>query len=150
MFDVPVSFGEPIVREADTLAVQAGSVAVAMEFSGVSTGLGVLSVSRSTARTLVASMLGCSEISDDVIPLLAPTVLELGNIVLNTIVGGLGDRLREEFRFTVPTMLRPETLRSYEASSTTTGLLKGWTMIADQSPAALVVGVVLCGRKDAR
>jgi len=145
MFDVPVTFGDPILRESDSLAVQVGSVAVGMEFAGSSSGLGVLSVSRPTARTLVAAMLSCDETDDRITPLLAPTVLELGNVVINAIVGDLGDRLGEQYRFEVPDTLRPETLRAYESGATQVGLLKGWTMIANQPPAALVVGVVLVG-----
>jgi len=148
MFELPVSFGEPLLRESDSIAVQVGSVAVAMEFAGSSRGLGVLSVSRATARTLVAAMLSCSETDDRVTPLLAPTVLELGNVVINSIVGDLGDLLGEQYRFKVPDTLRPETLRAYESTATHVGLLKGWTMIADQPPAALVVGVVLAEAGD--
>lgn len=143
MFDAPVSFGEPAAQVVDTLEVQAGSMAVAMEFSGPRSGLGLLAVSRATARGLVASMLGCAETADAVLPMLVPAVLELGNVVLNAIIGDVGERLSERYRFEVPTSLAPSLLRDHEARADTSGLLNGRISIGDQPPAELVVGVVL-------
>lgn len=143
MFDAPVSFGDPAARVVDALEVQAGSIAVAMEFSGSRAGLGLLAVSRATARGLVASMLGCSETDDAVLPMLVPAVLELGNVVLNAIIGDVGERLSERYRFEVPTSLAPNLLPNHEARADMTGCLNGRIAIGDQPPAELVVGVVL-------
>lgn len=143
MFDAPVSFGEPTARLAGAVELQADSMAVAMEFSGPRSGLGVLSVSRATARMLVASMLGCSETDDAVLPMLVPAVLELGNVVLNAIVGDVGERLTERYRFEVPTSLLPDSLRDHEIRAETIGLLNGHIAIGDQPPAALLVGILL-------
>ncbi len=143
MFDAPVSFSGPTARVAPTLEITADSMAVAMEFSGPRSGLGVLSVSRATARALVASMLGCGEADDAILPMLVPAVLELGNVVLNAIVGDVGERLSERYRFEVPTSLLPNSLRDHEIRAETIGLLDGRIAIGDQSPAALLVGILL-------
>lgn len=143
MFDAPVSFSDPTARLARTLGVQADSMAVAMGFSGPRSGLGVLSVSRATARGLVASMLGCGEADDGVLPLLVPAVLELGNVVLNAIVGDVGERLSERYRFEVPTPPLPDLLQSHEVRAERIGRLDGRVAIGDQPPAALLVGILL-------
>lgn len=143
MFDAPVSFGEASAELTGTLGLQTGSLAVSMEFSGARSGLGLLSVSRATARGLVACMLGCDESDDAVLPMLVPAVLELGNVVLNAIIGDMGERLAERYRFEVPTSLLPNLLPSHEARAGTIGLLNGRITIADQPHATLAVGILL-------
>lgn len=146
MFDVPVVFTEPVLDDegAALLAADSGSWVVGMSFTGGSNGLALLLVSRVAVRPLVVALLGeAAADPDDALPFLPTTVVELGNVVLNSVVAEIGRALGETYRFELPALLsRQETTSRFETA--TAGLvLVGEATVDREPPSPVGIGLLL-------
>jgi chemotaxis protein CheY-P-specific phosphatase CheC len=144
MFELSVVFGAPEVSEDASLAPQPDTLVVGMSFDGPSRGLAFLSLPRASARRLVAALLGESdEHSDEVLSLIATTVLELGNVVLNSVVAEVGGNLGETYRFSLPELIGVDGIDARLAAASERFLLSGDACVGGDEPVRLSIGLIL-------
>lgn len=146
MFEVPVSFGEPVIDD-DGIGVFAAddrSWAVMMTFTGGSSGAALLVISRAAARPLVTAVLGDETGgSDDALAFYPTTVVELGNVVLNSVVAEAGRALDESYVFELPGLVSRPELNGMLESATATVSLVGEATVNREEPAPLGIGLLL-------
>lgn len=146
MFEVPVTFGEPVIDDEGIGAFAADdrSWAVAMTFAGGSSGAALLVISRAAVQPLVTALLGDETVStDDALAFYPTTVVELGNVVLNSVVAEAGRALDETYLLELPGLVsRPELIGMLE-SATATVSLSGEATVNREEPAPLGIGLIL-------
>ncbi len=79
--------------------------AVELGFKGAFAGNTLLIFPRDTASKLVDTLLGEEQIGDDMDSIRAGTLCEIGNIVLNGVIGSLANVLKINFKYTVPNFI---------------------------------------------
>ena len=146
MFEVPVTFGEPVIDDEGIGAFAADdrSWAVGMTFAGGSSGAALLVISRAAVQPLVTALLGDEKVSsDDALAFYPTTVVELGNVVLNSVVAEAGRALDETYLFELPGLVsRPELIEMLESATATVSLL-GEATVNREEPAPLGIGLIL-------
>lgn len=146
MFEVPVSFGEPVVDEKMGAAFVADDrvSAVGMSFAGDADGLALLLVSRSAVQPLVVALLGGADADpDEVLAFYPTTVVELGNVVLNSVVAEVGRALDETYRFELPALLSQRELAERLDSAAGGIVLVGEATVGREPASPLGIGLLL-------
>ncbi len=92
---------EEFSRELESFAGECVS-AVDMGFKGVFSGSLQLLFSRKTASALVTALVGEEPVDMDIDSLRAGTLCEVGNIVLNGVMGSIANMLKINFTYSVP------------------------------------------------
>ena len=88
---------------AETAAIAHGSVAaIQLRFEGRCDGCASLVFSQRDASILVAALTGEERGSSDLDSVAAGTLSEVGNIVLNSVMGSLSNALAQQFKYSLP------------------------------------------------
>lgn len=149
MFGLPVSFGRAELSPSDRLDAHADPLIVGMSFSGPSRGLSLLALPRACSLKLVAALLGEDDVhSDEVVSLVAATVLELGNVVLNSVLAEVGRRTAAPLDFDLPTLLGVAEVDEYLCRSEHRAVLAGQAVVGTGAPASLQIGLALAAAAD--
>jgi hypothetical protein len=145
MFELPVTFGPPVIDDGGTarFAEEDGLSAVGMAFTGGSSGIALLVVSRSAVQPLVVALLGeAATDPDDILAFYPTTVVELGNVVLNCVVAEVGRTRDETYRFELPAILSHRELKERLDSASTSLALVGETTVDRAPPSRLGIGLL--------
>lgn len=92
--------GSPEMKKL--LGYYARQSSVGMSFSGGFTGNSLLTFSPESAKVLVSSLLDTDTTEDDMDSLQASALVEVGNIVINSVLGSLSNGLGVHLCYTVP------------------------------------------------
>ncbi|MFW5742410.1 MAG: hypothetical protein ACOCW3_05275 [Spirochaetota bacterium] len=145
MFQLPVTFGLPVIDDGGIarFAEEDGLSAAGMAFTGGSSGIALLFVSRSAVQPLVAALLG-EAVTDpeDIVTFYPTTVLELGNVVLNCVVAEAGRTRDETYRFELPAILSHRELTEQFDSASTSLVLVGEATVDRGPPSRLGIGLL--------
>lgn len=76
---------------------------VSQDFGGAISGTASLVIEAESAQRLVSLLTGEPEDSAGLAPAMEPTLTEVGNIILNGVLGTLGNKIGKTFEFKVPT-----------------------------------------------
>lgn len=146
MFEVPVAFSEPTISNdlVASFATDEGSSAVGMAFTGDSSGFALFIVSPGTMQPLVAALLGESVTDPDAVLAFFPTtVVELGNVVLNSVVAEVGRTLGESYRFELPVLCSGREVSSHLETAGASVVLVGEATVYREHPSPLGIGLLL-------
>ena len=108
-----------LVSDSDNLA------SVSIRFRGPFSGISTLMFPPDTASKLVAILSDTGVASEDLEMVRAGTLLEVGNIVLNNVMGSIGNILKSPFTFAVPDFMEDtaETIMSIHGKDTDLALV---------------------------
>lgn len=84
--------------------------AVDMQYNGFISGNSTLLFTTESAMQLVTALVGSDAVGDMFDDIMAGTLIEVGNIVLNGIMGSIANVLKIEFDYTVPEYLEDSSL----------------------------------------
>ncbi|MDX8389446.1 MAG: chemotaxis protein CheX [Mariprofundaceae bacterium] len=79
-----------------------GITSVGLQFSGAFSGSASLVFPPKAASSLVATLTGEEVGSPNIDDLRSGTLMEVGNIVVNAVIGSMGNMLQEQLQFSVP------------------------------------------------
>ncbi|QTA78080.1 Chemotaxis protein, CheC-like [Desulfonema limicola] len=91
-------------NEIDYLGVEQ-LAAVELGFKGIFSGSSQLIFTTETAHKLVATLVGDNPVDEDIDAIKAGTLAEIGNIVLNGVMGSISNMLQLHFEYSVPNYL---------------------------------------------
>lgn len=81
---------------------QPGATVVIQEFQGAISGRSALVLPQASGLSLAHLLIGAEEVSDELDVELTGVLLEVGNILLNSVMGSLANAVQDNLEYTVP------------------------------------------------